>query len=137
VSPPFVDADVIVRLITGDDPVKQAAARTFFDRVEAGELVVDTPVTTIADVAYVLASPKLYALPRAEVSAALGALVRLPAFRVANRRAVLRALDLFGAARLDFGDAFIVASMEQAGAASVVSYDRDFDRVPGIAREEP
>lgn len=135
--PPFVDADVIVRLITGDDLVKQAAARTFFDRVEAGEIVVDTPVTTIADVACVLASPKIYGLPRAEVGAALGTLVRLPSFRVANRRAVLRALDLFGATRLDFGDAFIIASMEQADAAVVVSYDRDFDRVSGITREEP
>lgn len=62
-SAPFVDADVVVRLVTGDDPGKQAAARRLFDRVEAGDLVVATPVTTIADAVYVLASPRLYALP--------------------------------------------------------------------------
>jgi len=27
---PFVDTDVIVRLITGDDPIKQQAARALF-----------------------------------------------------------------------------------------------------------
>src|SRR5687767_10097055 len=95
-SVPFVDADVIVRLLTGDDPAKQVAARAFFDRIETGKLVVATPATTIADAVFVLASPKLYALPRQEVSELLSALVRLPNFRVSERPAVLRALDLFG-----------------------------------------
>jgi predicted nucleic acid-binding protein len=137
VSPPFVDADVIIRLLTGDDLTKQAAARTLFDRIEAGDAAVATPVTTLADVVYVLVSRSLYGLPRAEVGQLVSGLVRLPNFRVANRREVLRALDLFAATNLDFGDAFIVASMESAGSQAVFSYDRDFDRIPGIVRQEP
>lgn len=136
-SVPFVDADVLVRLITGDDPVKQAAARALFDRIEAGEIVVATPVTTIADVAYVLALAKLYGCPRAEVSAVLRVLVRLPGFVVANRREVLRALDPFGSSRLDFGDAFIVATVNGEDAGVLFSDDRHFDRGGGIARQEP
>lgn len=134
---PFVDADVVIRLLAGDDPVKQAAARSLFDAVEVGNLVVATPVTTIADAAYVLVSPRLYALPRPEAAALLSALARLPGFRVRDRRIVLRALDLFGATRLDFGDAMIVAAMEHAGESTLYSYDKDFDRQPGIARREP
>lgn len=63
-------------------------------------------------------------------------LVRLPHFRVANRRDVLRALDIFAATTLDFGDAFIVASMETAAAGALYSYDRDFDRIPNLVRHE-
>lgn len=136
-SVPFVDADVIVRLLAGDDPGKQAAARALFEEVEAGHLAVATPATTIADAVYVLTSARLYALPRHEAAALLSTLVRLPSFRVRDRRVVLHALDLFGATRLDFGDAMILAAMEQAGASSLYSYDKDFDRRPGISRREP
>ena len=105
--------------------------------IEAGDAEVATPVTTMADVVYVLASRTLYGLPRSEVSQLVSGLVRLPNFRVANRRDVLRALDLFAATNLDFGDAFILASMEAAASQTIYSYDRDFDRIPGVARREP
>jgi predicted nucleic acid-binding protein len=137
VSPPFVDADVIIRLLSGDDLTKQAAARTLLDRIEAGDAAVATPVTTIADVVHVLASRSLYGLPRTEIGQLVAGLVRLPNFRVANRRDVLRALDLFATTNLDFGDAFILAAMESAGSQAVFSYDRDFDRIPGVVRREP
>ena len=31
---PFIDTDVIIRFLTGDDPQKQAAAITLFEQVE-------------------------------------------------------------------------------------------------------
>lgn len=53
------------------------------------------------------------------MSAVLSTLVRLPNLRVPQKSAVLRALELFGTTRLDFGDALIVASMEHAGSSVV------------------
>ncbi len=38
---------------------------------------------------------------------------------------------------LDFGDAMIAASMEQARTQALYSYDRDFDKLPGLVRLEP
>jgi hypothetical protein len=35
---PIVDTDVIVRLVTGDDPVKQQAARSFFNQLEDDQI---------------------------------------------------------------------------------------------------
>lgn len=134
---PFIDTDVIVRLLARDDPAKQAAAAELFEAIAAGTLTVTAPDTVIADAVYVLSSPRLYRLSRAQVSALLTPLVRLPGFRVANRRAVLRALDLYGTTSLGFGDALIVASMEQTGSQIVYSFDRHFDAVPGIVRQEP
>jgi len=136
-SIPFIDTDVIIRLLTGDDLVKQAAAAALFERVEQGTLQVAAPVTVIADAVYVLSSPRLYDVPRAEVRQLLTTLVRLPGFRVHNRRAVLRALDLYASMNVDFGDAFIVASMERASSEVVYSYDADFDRIEGITRRQP
>ena len=133
----YVDTDVVIRLLTGDDPAKQAAAAALFQQVADGSLTISAPITVIADAVYVLASRRLYGLPRAQVGAMLEALVRLPRFRVQNRRRVLRALGLYASTNLDFGDALIVAAMEQENVRTVYSYDADFDRFPGIRRQEP
>ena len=136
-SDPFVDTDVIIRLLTNDDPQKGEAAAALFKQVESGKLTLAAPDTVIADAVYVLASPRLYNKPRQEVRELLLPLVRLPGFRVRNRRSVLRALDLYATTNLDFGDVLIAASMEIAGSQTVYSYDHGFDRIPGVKRLEP
>jgi predicted nucleic acid-binding protein len=134
----FVDTDVLIRLLTGDDPAKQRATQALFERVERGELVLSAPDTVIADAVFVLASRRLYNLPRAQIDALLTPLVRLPGFRVKNRRTVLRALDLYGRTPgLDFGDAMIAAAAEMTLDPVLYSYDRDFDQFPAITRQEP
>jgi uncharacterized protein len=137
VTQPFIDTDVIIRFLTGDDPGKQAAATALFEQVEQGLLSVQAPDTVIADAVYVLSSPRLYHIARSAIQEMLAALVRLPQFHVQNRVSVLRALDLYASTRLDFGDTLIIASMEQQGSHLLYSYDTDFDRIQGITRREP
>lgn len=84
-----------------------------------------------------LSSPRLYNLARTEARDLLTPLVRLPGFRIENRNAVLRALELYAGARVDFGDALIAATMEQAGSRTVYSYDTHFDRIPTVTRRSP
>lgn len=135
---PFVDTSIIIRLVTGDDLAKQAAAAQFFKDVEDGKLTVRAPVTMIADAVFVLAGRRTYNLPRPQIAAALARLVRLPHFRVQNQATVLRALDLYGSStRLDFGDTMILAAMEERQASQVYSYDTDFDGIAGVVRLEP
>ena len=135
---PYIDTDVIIRLLTGDDPAKQAAASALFERVEQGSLTIAAPDTVIADAVHVLASPRLYKLSRAQVAALLTPLTRLSHFRVQNRRSVLEALRVYGTTGgLDFGDALLVAIMQQDGSETLYSYDRHFDRIAAIQRQEP
>ena len=134
---PFIDTDVIIRFLTGDDPEKQAAASSLFEQVEQGLLTIAAPDTVIADAVYVLSSPRLYHLARNEVQELLIALAHLPHFQVQNRPAVLRALEMFGSTKLDFGDTLILASMEQQHSHILYAYDADFDRFDGIIRQEP
>ncbi len=134
---PFIDTDVIIRFLTGDDPDKQAAATVLFEQIEQGLLTVQAPDTVIADAVYVLSSPRLYHLARRDIQEMLAALVRLPQFQVQNRWNVLQALELYTATRLDFGEALIIASVQQQGSQVLYSYDADFDRIEGITRREP
>lgn len=137
-SYPVRDTDILVRLITGDDPVKQDRAIALFEQVEQGALTLAAPDTVIADAIFVLTSKRLYHMARGEASAKLTTLVRLPNFRVQHRRAVIQALHLFGTtSHLDFGDALIIAMMQQSGERVIYSYDSDFDTVPGLIRQQP
>ena len=135
---PYVDTDVIIRLLTGDDPAKQAAAAALFERVERGSLIIAAPDTVIADAVYVLASPRLYHLSRAQIAALLTPLAQLIHFRVQNRRNVIEALRIYGTTGgLDFGDALLAATMQQNGSQMIYSYDHHFDRITSIQRQEP
>jgi predicted nucleic acid-binding protein len=134
---PFLDTDIIIRFLTGDDLAKQAAAAALFARIERGSTTVAAPVTVIADAVYVLHSHRLYNKSRAEVATLLIPLVRLANVRIPQRRILLRALELYGQSASGFGDAMLLAAMESAKATILYSYDEGFDRVPGITREEP
>ena len=136
-SLPFIDTDILIRYLTGDDPKKQAQCAALLSRVERGTLAVAAPLTVFADCIFVLSSPRLYNLPRAEVAALLMPLVRLRRLVIRNRYALIRALGLYASTSLDFGDGMIVASMQLSGATVIYSYDKDFDRVRGITRKEP
>lgn len=136
-APPLIDTDIIVRLLTGDDVEKQQRARALFKQIEAGEVTVMAPVTVIADCFYVLTAPSLYHLPKSEAVGLLRPILRLPHFRVVNRKLVLRALDLCVNANISFGDGYIAATMEQTGSDTLYSFDRGFDRLRGITRLEP
>lgn len=136
-TPPFIDTDVIIRLLTNDDLQKQQEAAELFERVKSGQLSITAPVAVIADAVYVLSSPRLYGVPRSMVGELLSVLVRLPGFKIRHRRAVLRALELYASANVDFSDALIAAEMERSGSRVVCSYDTDFDRIPTIKRVPP
>lgn len=136
-SAPFIDTNVIIRFLTGDDHQKQERAAALFQQVEEGNLMIAAPDTVIADAVYVLSSKRLYHLDRVKVSALLTPLVRLPSFHVQNRQPVLRALEIYAATDLDFGDALIIGAMEQAKSHTLYSYDTGFDGFLGITRKEP
>lgn len=57
---------------------------------------------------------------------------------IPRKRVVIRALEIYGQnSSLDYSDALLVATAEQIGIMTILSYDRDFDGVQGIIREEP
>lgn len=133
----FLDANIIIRLLTGDDPEKQSRARDLFKQIEAGKLTVALPATVIFECIFTLTSPRLYRLPKREVVGLLLPILKMPHFKVENRQTVLRATDLYATTPLSFGDAYIAASMEQVGSDAIYSYDKGFDRLKGIVRKEP
>jgi predicted nucleic acid-binding protein len=135
----FVDTNIFIRYLTQDDPIKAAACLALFQRVQQGQEEVATSETVIAEIMYVLRSPRIgYRLQAAAIRARLRPVLALPGVRFAQKRACLRALDLaVDYPQLDFEDVLAVAHMEHAKLSELLSYVTGFDRVASITRHEP
>lgn len=127
----FVDTSVLVRHLTGDPPTQAARATAYLRR--ADELLL--PDLILAEVAYVLEST--YDTPRAQVAETLRAVVGFRPIRVVDDDLLMRTIEIYEVHRLDFADAYLVASAERSGVGVVASFDRSIDRVGTIKREEP
>ena len=137
ITDPWVDTDVIIRLLTSEDLKKQKASSSLFEKAEKRKLILTAPATVIADCVYVLSSPRLYNLPKSKIRDLLTTLIRIPNFKVENKQGVLNALDLYASTNLDFGDAYLIATALQSKDKTIYSYDHDFDRMADIKRVEP
>jgi predicted nucleic acid-binding protein len=135
--PDFLDTNILLRYLTRDHPVHSELARQLIERLQTGAATVVTSETVIVEAVIVLASPRLYALPRAEIREHLRGILLLPGLVVEHKGALLRALDIHVAVNMDFGDALSVAHMERLGIRRINSFDRGFDRIAGIERIGP
>jgi len=100
-------------------------------------MMVTTSEAVIVEVVYVLSSRALYNLPRTDIRFHLTNIISLRGLKLPHKRTYLRALALYAGTNMDFVDALNVAHMERQRIATIVSFDRDFDSVPGIHRREP
>ena len=135
----FLDTNVIIRYLTRDDEAKAADCYGLFQRVQQREEELLTCEAVVSEVTYVLSSSgSPYRLTHEEIRERLLPILVLRGIRLSQKRVCLHALDIYAASPfLDFEDALAVAHMEHAGVNEIVSYDRDFDRVPGVRRVEP
>ena len=135
----FLDTNVILRYLTRDDETKARACYQLFQRVRQGEEELCTCEAIITEIVYVLSSPRApYRLSHEEIRSRLVPILTLRGLNLPQKRVYLHALDLYAAAPfLDFEDALAAAHMEQRGVTEIISYDKDFDRVPGLWRVEP
>jgi predicted nucleic acid-binding protein len=128
---PVVDANVLIRHLTGEPP-EMAARATAFLR-DAKQLLLSDVV--FAECVFVLGS--VYEQEPARIAELLRALLGLHGLTVTNRSLLERALELFELTGVDFVDAYCVALAELSGAGAVASFDRDVERTGTVRRIEP
>ena len=131
----YLDANILVRLLTGDQPSQARAAASYINRPKSNRPNLILTPATLSEVVFVLLG-QLYRRSRAEVSDALGAIIDLP-IEIDDRRIVETAVSLYRDHHPGWGDCLLAAySLERAG-GNLLSYDRALSRIPGIVRVEP
>jgi predicted nucleic-acid-binding protein len=127
----FLDTNVLIRHLTGDPPAQARRATALLKRAE--ELLLADLI--VAEVVYVLES--FYEVERERVAELVRAIVGFPAIVVVDEPLLLRALELYEVERLDFAEAYLVASAEASGVGAIASFDRDIARVATVRRLAP
>ncbi len=127
----FVDTNVLVRHLTGDPP-EMAARATAALRSESELLLTDL---VAAETVYVLES--FYEVPRNQVAESVRSLIGFGSVACVDPALLLRAVEVYETDRIDFAEAYLVASAESTDVGRILSFDRSLDRVETVERIEP
>lgn len=126
----WVDANVILRLLTGQPEEQARASAALMHRADAGELRLRIAPLVVAEVVWVLTSA--YAVPVDRVAAVLREFLASGGLVVEEGVLLFAALSEMVAQRVDFVDAYLAAKAQHTGCA-VATFDGDFDRL-GVER---
>jgi predicted nucleic acid-binding protein len=133
----FVNANVLIRLLTQDDPAKARSSCRLLNRARRGEVELHLGEAIIAEGVFVLSSPRLYAQPRTEIAYALQPVLENRGRRLDHKQSVLAASRRWAASALDFPDCVAIEHALREDGGAIYSYDDDFNGIPGVTRHLP
>jgi predicted nucleic acid-binding protein len=132
----FIDADIFVHYFTADHPEKSVQALRFFQALLDDSAEATTSESVLAEAVWVLSS-KTYRVSRDAIAEGMVGLLQLAGLKLSQKDMYIDAFNRFGSSHLDIADCLTIAHMQRQGITEIVSYDRDFDRLPAISRIEP
>jgi len=132
---PFLDTNVFLRHLRGDHADFSARATALLTRIEQGELKVRTSDTVIFETVFTL--ERVYKQSKQAIREAFLPLIELPGIMLPGKRRVRRVFSYYIDQNISFADAYHAVLMESLHLTQIVSFDRDFDRIPTVARVEP
>ncbi len=125
-----LDANVLVRYLTDDDPAQSPRARDLIER----RLTVDDPgfvsLAALAETVWVLRRP--YGYTDSQLVAAIRRLLRIESLVVDREREVFADMTIFEDGLVDFADALIAELARSTGCSHTVTFDRRASRLPGF-----
>ena len=134
----FLDTNIFIRYLTGDDEVKSPQCFALMQKISQGEIEAYITESILTEICYVLSAKNLpYKLSNKEIYERLVPILHLENLKIANKASYLEALQLFSShANLDIEDAITIAQMKTAQAEILFSFDKDFDSISDIRRDE-
>jgi uncharacterized protein len=132
---PFLDTNIFLRHLTQDHPDHSPRATAYLARIERGEIQARTTDLVIFETVYTL--QRFYKQPKDKIRATLLPLINLPGIVLPGRRRLAQIFELYVTLNLPFADAYVAVETKRLGLTDIVSFDREFDKVPNISRIEP
>lgn len=133
----FVDTNIFLRLATRDNTDRADACARLFDACRQGRIDLATSEVILAEIVYVLTSPRQYRLPRSAAADFVERVLELPRLHIPERHTVHSAVQLYRETRLDFEDCLATAHVRSRKLEGIYSYDHGFDAVESLVRREP
>lgn len=122
----WVDANVLLRFLTGDPPELAGRASRLLEKAERDGIPLRVHSMIVAETVWVLQS--FYGYSKDEISGVLVPLLEHPALRVEGARTVVRTLETMASSNVDFADALLAETARSHG-EGVASFDKDFRKL--------
>lgn len=123
----WVDANVLVRFLTGEPPELAERSAALMSRAESGEVVLVLPSLIVAEVIWVLKSFYRYSMD--EIARVLIPLISAVGVETEDREIMVQAITLAQKHNVSFIDAALALKAVHHK-ESVCSFDNDFKRLP-------
>ncbi len=133
----FVDSNLFIRFFSQDDTEKAAKCKSLFEKALAGEVKLFTSELVIAEVVWVLQSPKTYNQKPERIRELLLPLLTMKNLHFPNKEIYPEVFELFTSTDMDYIDAYNAVLMQRKGIYNIYSYDTHFDLINNINRLEP
>jgi predicted nucleic acid-binding protein len=131
----FLDTNILLRHLLQDQPTQSPSATRYLAAIEAGQEKARLADTVVFETVFTL--QRQYGVPRADIRDKLWPLIDLPGIVLPGKRRLREVFDLYVTYNISFADAYHAVLMKQSKLNEIVSYDRGFDKIPGIKRVEP
>jgi len=119
-QPVSVDTSVLVRGPLGDDPGRQALARSLMEAASKGQGLV-VSAFAVLEMAWVLRARKI---PRGDVARVIRTLMEAEGVTVTHAELLHQALARFEAGKADLGECLVCADGQAFGARSFATFDQ-------------
>ena len=133
----FIDTNIFLRFLTKDDPAKADRCRKLLQSATDGDLKLYTTDLVIAELIWVLQSPKTYNLSPAEIFKIIIPLLTIKNLYFPCKNDFPDIMELFQTENIDFIDAYNSVIMRGRKIDTIYSYDKHFDQLPDVVRKEP
>src|SRR6266849_5539861 len=131
----FMDTNILLRFLTRDDEQKAQQALNLLLRIERGEEKVITSPLVIFETVYTLQS--FYKVPRQTIKEQVLSIISMRSLHLPDKNIFYQAFNFYVTKNISFADAYNAAYMLAEGISNIYSWDKDFDKIEGIARLEP
>jgi predicted nucleic-acid-binding protein len=123
-----VDANVLLRFLTGEPSNLAERSARLMRRAEAGEILLHVSSLVVAEMVWVLKS--FYSHSYADIAQVLVPLLSADGIEVEEREIMIRAIELARDKNVDFVDAVLALQAVRSG-ETVCTFDKtDFKRLP-------
>ena len=131
--PDLVDSGIFIRHVTGDHPSHSPLVTLVLDDIAHGRRDGYTTAAAIAEVTYVLESPRLpYHWSRAEIRANILPLIKLDHMYIDRKPLMDEIFDLYVHASADFVDCYHAVLAKALRLDKVLTFDTHFRHFPFV-----
>ncbi|MFH0792126.1 MAG: PIN domain-containing protein [bacterium] len=132
----FIDSNVFLRPVVKDDKKAADDCEIVLKKLSQEKKKFFTSTLVLAEIIWV--GEKFYKIPKADIVIILKGILAIRNLKVIDKFNPIWAIEEYGIMNIKFIDCLLASILfGQRGKMTIVSYDRDFDKIKGLTRVEP